>query len=114
MSSSAGIAYQHDRTAAQGPKRTLTMHQPDPGTFDLFNPNLGWIVGPLALGTAWIEANLAHVDLSWAELLYSVAAVMYASAALIRTLREPKPSKVCRKSSSTLADSEAEDTVDLK
>ena len=89
------------------------MHQPDPTTFDLFNPNMGWIVGPLALATGWVEANLVHVDLSWAELLYSVAAVMYASAALIRTLREPKPSNSFRKSSSTL-NSEVEDTVDLK
>jgi hypothetical protein len=91
------------------------MHQPDPSTFDLLNPNLGWIVGPLALATGWIEANLVHVDLSWAELLYSVAAVMYASAALIRTLREPKPSGISQKSSSTLTQSNGiEDTVDLK
>lgn len=89
------------------------MHQTDPATFDLFNPNLGWIVGPLALATGWVEANLVHVDLSWAELLYSVAAVMYACAALIRTLREPKQSKASQKSSLTL-NSEVEDTVDLK
>lgn len=84
-------------------------------TQDILNPNLGWIVGPLAMATTWVEANLVNVDLSWAELLYSLAAVLYACAALIRTLKDKSSSDRCRKSKSTTpSNPDVEDTVDLK
>ena len=77
MSSSVATVSAYDRTAPQDPKRILAMQTPDP-SFDLLNPNVGWVIGPIAVATNWVGANLVNVDLSWAELLYSVAAVIYA------------------------------------
>lgn len=111
MSSSVATVSAFDRTAPQDPKRILPMQTPDP-SFDLLNPNVGWVIGPIAVATSWVEANLVNVDLSWAELLYSVAAVIYASAGLVKSFKEKKQSSSSPtfKSSST----DKEETIDLK
>jgi hypothetical protein len=87
------------------------MQTPDP-SFDLLNPNVGWVIGPIAVATSWVEANLVHVDLSWAELLYSVAAVIYASAGLVTSFKERKQSKTSPTSTSSSTDTDK--TIDLK
>lgn len=81
------------------------------------NPNVGWMIGPLAMATAWIEANVVNVDLSWAEMLYSVAAVLYAIAAVIKSIRERNQvSQLTHKK--TLGHSQStgspEDTIDVR
>lgn len=88
------------------------MNQP----LEQINPNLGWVIGPIALTTGWLQANLVHVDLSWAELLYSVAAVMYAVAAIIKSLKERNskdqltPQKTSQNSE---LNGDTEDTIDV-
>jgi hypothetical protein len=111
MSSSVATVSAHDRTAPQDLKRILPMQTPDP-SFDLLNPNVGWVIGPIAVATSWVEANLVHVDLSWAELLYSVAAVIYASAGLVTSFKERKQSKTSPTSTSSSTDTDK--TIDLK
>jgi hypothetical protein len=88
----------------------LPMQLPDPTSFVLLNPSVGWVIGPLAVATNWVGANLVNIDLSWAELLYSVAAVIYASAALVTSLRVKKHPSPKSKSSSA----EKDKTIDLK
>ena len=86
------------------------MNQP----LEQINPNVGWVIGPIALLTGWVEANLVHVDLSWAELLYSVAAVLYAVAAVVKSLRERQSANQStqQKTSENLKSS-GEDTIDV-
>jgi hypothetical protein len=80
---------------------------------DWLNPNLGWVIGPIAMATAWVEAKMPAVDLSWAELLYSVAAVLYAIAAVIKTLRDKQQSKAGQKSTFTTTTADTQDTIDI-
>jgi len=84
--------------------------QADPQSMiDMINPEKGWIIGGIAVATGWLQAQIPQIDLSWAELLYSVAAVIYAIAALIKTLREKYRSD--QKSSSA---GNPEDTIDTR
>jgi hypothetical protein len=53
-----------------------------------------------------------NVDLSWAELLYSVAAVIYASAGLVKSFKEKRQSNSSPTSKSSSTDKE--ETIDLK
>jgi hypothetical protein len=78
------------------------------------NPNVGWVIGPIAMATTYVEKQLAVVDLSWAELLYSVAAVIYASAALVKSLKERRQSGRDQKSVFTTKTTDVQDTVDIK
>lgn len=93
------------------------MQHQEPGQW--LNPNVGWVIGPIAMATGWVESQVAVVDLSWAELLYSVAAVLYAIAAVIKSVREKKQLIQPQKSESKTItppwdDPRAEDTIDLK
>jgi hypothetical protein len=85
-------------------------------TFDHLNPNVGWIIGPVAMATAWIEANVVQVDLSWAEMLYSIAAVLYAIAAVIKSLREKNQTSSTHQETSKNSQltGEQEDTIDVR
>lgn len=86
------------------------MNQP----LEQINPNVGWVIGPVALLTGWVEANLVHVDLSWAELLYSVAAVLYAVAAVVKSLKERNSKdQLTQKKTSENLKSTGEDTIDV-
>ena len=78
------------------------------------NPNVGWVIGPIAMATAYVEKQLAVVDLSWAELLYSIAAVIYACAALVKSLREKKQLSRARKSSLNTSTVDLQDTIDIR
>lgn len=92
------------------------MQHQEPGQW--LNPNVGWVIGPIAMATGWVESQVAVVDLSWAELLYSVAAVLYAIAAVIKSVREKKqllrPQKYRSKTVTQPCDQATEDTIDLK
>ena len=96
--------------AAHLSRKMLPMQSPDPTLFVLLNPSVGWVIGPIAAATNWVGANLVNIDLSRAELLYSVAAVIYASAALVTSLRAKKHPSQESKSSTT----DKEKTIDLK
>ena len=76
---------------------------------DMINPSKGWLIGGVAMATVWLQAQVPQINLSWAELLYSVAAVIYAIAALIKSVRERKIES--QKLSSA---GEPEDTVDVR
>lgn len=117
MSVARGITY-HDRTG-QPRRNQLTMQQPEPAQW--LNPNVGWVIGPIAMATAWVEAQMPKIDLSWAELLYSIAAVLYATAAVIKTLKEKKQlpadqtlSSNGQHESATKLKASPEDTIDCK
>jgi hypothetical protein len=74
------------------------------------NPSQGWIIGGMALLTESVS-HVAVVDLSWAELLYSIAAVIYAVAALVKSARDRSRSKPDRISSLNM---DEKDTVDIR
>lgn len=76
---------------------------------DMINPSKGWLIGGVAMATIWLQAQVPQINLSWAELLYSVAAVIYAIAALIKSIRERKTES--QKSSSV---GKSEDTIDVR
>lgn len=76
---------------------------------DMINPSKGWLIGGVAMATIWLQAQVPQINLSWAELLYSVAAVIYAIAALIKSVRERKTES--QKSSSA---GKSEDTIDVR
>lgn len=76
---------------------------------DMINPSKGWLIGGVAMATIWLQAQVPQINLSWAELLYSVAAVIYAIAALIKSVRERKTE--FQKSSSV---GKSEDTIDVR
>lgn len=53
---------------------------------DTVNPNLGWIIPPLAIATEPV-ARAAAIDPSIPEVMYAIAAVIYAIAALRKSTR---------------------------
>lgn len=53
---------------------------------DTVNPNLGWIIPPLAIATEPV-ARAAAIDPSIPEVMYAVAALIYAIAALRKSTR---------------------------
>jgi hypothetical protein len=81
----------------------------------ILNPNLGWMIAPLAVATDQV-AQRAAIDPSIPELMYGIAAVLYAIAAIRRSTRE----KILSRSKSTsepLAKSTAkspDDTIDVR
>lgn len=81
----------------------------------ILNPNLGWMIAPLAVATDQV-AQRAAIDPSIPELMYGIAAVLYAIAAIRRSTRE----KILSRSESTtkaLAKSTAkspDDTIDVR
>lgn len=79
---------------------------------DAINPNLGWIIPPLAIATEPV-AKAAAIDPSLPEILYGVAAVIYAIAAYRKSTRPEKSSRSLFSTKLT-KQLENEDTVDLK
>ena len=81
----------------------------------ILNPNLGWMIAPLAVATDQV-AQRAAIDPSIPELMYGIAAVLYAVAAIRRSTRE----KILSRSKSTsepLVNSTAkspDDTIDIR
>lgn len=85
------------------------MHTDPQTMIDMINPEKGWVIGGVAVATTWLQAQIPQIDLSWAELLYSVAAVIYAVAALVKTLREK-----ARPAQKSLSAGHSDDTIDTK
>lgn len=89
---------------------------------DAINPNIGWIIAPLA-GVTSIAQQKANVDLwSVPEMLYGLAAIIYAIAAYRKAKPQVRKSPPCldncphsRKSSTSAQPSpnDDEDTIDL-
>lgn len=82
---------------------------------DIVNPNMGWLIAPVAFLTDQL-AFLFQVDPTIPELLYGIAAVLYALAAIRRSTRE----KTLSRSKSTLEAStkstakSPDDTIDIR
>lgn len=53
---------------------------------DAVNPNMGWLIPPLAIATEPV-AKAAAIDPSIPEVMYAVAALIYAIAALRKSTR---------------------------
>jgi hypothetical protein len=79
----------------------------------ILNPNMGWIVAPLAVATEQV-AHQAAIDPSIPELLYGIAAVIYAVAAIRRSTREKTSSHSSSTSETSKTQPESEDTVDVR
>lgn len=79
---------------------------------DAVNPNMGWIIPPLAIATEPV-AKAAAIDPSLPEILYGVAAVIYAIAAYRKSTRAEKSGRSLFSTKLT-KQLDAEDTVDLK
>jgi hypothetical protein len=81
----------------------------------ILNPNLGWMIAPLAFATDQV-AQRAAIDPSIPELMYGIAAGLYAIAAIRRSTREKTLSR-SKSTSEALANSTAkslDDTVDIR
>ena len=80
---------------------------------DAVNPNLGWLIAPVAFVTNQI-AFLWKVDPSIPELLYGIAAVIYAVAAMNRSTPKETSSHSSSTSETSKTQPESEDTVDVR
>lgn len=74
---------------------------------------MGWIVAPLAVATQQV-AQHAAIDPSIPELLYGIAAVIYALAAIRRSTRERISSHSSSTSATSKTQPDTEDTVDVR
>lgn len=82
---------------------------------DAVNPNMGWMIAPLAIATEPV-AKAAAIDPSIPEVFYGIAAIIYAIAAYRKSTRESKPTRKSSYVSRLMKrhDDGVEDTVDIK
>ena len=82
---------------------------------DAVNPNMGWMIAPLAIATEPL-AKAAAIDPSIPEVFYGIAAIIYAIAAYRKTIRESKTTRKSSYASKLISrnDDCVEDTVDIK
>lgn len=81
---------------------------------DIMNPDVGWIIAPLAVATKAVEDTAQLNLMSVPEMLYGFAAVLYATAAIIKSRRNPPKhcGPHCQTCKSSMKSNEP--TIDLK